>query len=99
MIRLVRSVEYELGVVYLSFSGILKSYSTMYGGEHIFPFRKTTTDYLSYDRDSKIVRHCFYLIQSAIQFYHKTPDRIIVEGPIDIQRRRYRYLMRLDDTG
>ena len=54
---LVRLVGHELGIIYLSFSDVLKSCSMMYGGEHIFPFCETTMDSFTFNGDYGIVGH------------------------------------------
>ena len=71
----------------------------MYDGEPIFPFCETTIDSFTFNGDYGLVEHRYLYILFSFVVIQWNLDQMTVERLIDILRRRYRDLVRLDDTG
>ena len=78
---------------------IMNSKLVTYDDEYVFPFCETTTDFLSYDRDYRIVGHHYYYISFSFIVISPNLDRVTVERTMGIYRHRYWNITRIDDTG
>ena len=58
-------------VIRRSFFGIIKSYSTMYGGECIFLFCEATMDSFTFNGDYGLVGHRYLYILLVLLIYHR----------------------------
>ena len=62
----------------------------MYGSECIFvSFCEMTIDSFTFDKDYGTVGHRYLYISFSFIVIHWNLDRVTVERPIDIRRRRY----------
>ena len=67
---LARSVGYGLGVIYSSFSDVLRSYLTTYDNESIFSFCETTIDSFTFNGGYGLFEHRYLRILFSFAVIH-----------------------------